>query len=127
MKTPAPRRHGGARILHKDNAKGEQTMIMIEGWVRMDAADIDRLRPAAAAMIAATRQEDGCFEYAFSQDLVDAGLFRIVERWRDEAALAAHFQTPHMAAFQQALGSANNQGGSVKVYKAEVDRTLIGD
>ena len=102
-------------------------MIMIEGWVRMDAADIDRLRPAAATMIAATRLEDGCEEYAFSQDLVDPGLFRIVERWRDEAALAAHFQTPHMAVFSAALGAANRQGGSVKVYKAEVDRSLIGD
>ena len=101
-------------------------MIMIEGWVRMDAADIERLRGAAVTMITATRLEDGCEEYAFAQDLADPDLFRIVERWRDEAALAAHFQTPHMAAFQAALGSANSKGGSVKVYKAEVDRTLIG-
>jgi quinol monooxygenase YgiN len=102
-------------------------MIMIEGWVRLGAGDIDRLRPAAVAMISATREEDGCLEYAFAQDLADSNLFRIVERWRDEAALAAHFQTPHMASFQQALGAATNQGGSVKVYKAEVERSLIGD
>jgi len=100
---------------------------MIEGWVRMDADDIDRLRGASVTMITATRREDGCLEYAFAQDLADPELFRIIERWRDEAALAAHFQTPHMAAFQQALGSANNKGGSVKLYKAEVERSLIGD
>ena len=102
-------------------------MIMIEGWIRMDAAGVERLRPAAVAMIEATRHEDGCEEYAFAQDLADPGLFRIIERWRDEAALAAHFQTPHMAAFQKAMGEVGNQGGSVKLYKAEVERALIGD
>jgi quinol monooxygenase YgiN len=102
-------------------------MIMIEGWIRMDAADIERMRPAAVAMIEATRKEDGCLEYAFAHDLSDPCLFRIVERWRDEAALAAHFQTPHMAVFGQALGTANRQGGSVKLYKAEFERNLIGD
>ena len=100
---------------------------MIEGWVRMTAADIERLRPAAVVMIEATRGEDGRLEYAFAQDLADPDLFRIVERWRDEAALAAHFQTPHMAAFQKALGSAFNQGGSLKLYKAELERSLMGD
>ena len=30
-------------------------------------------------------------------------LVRIVEVWQDEAALAAHFKTPHMAAFQAAI------------------------
>lgn len=102
-------------------------MIMIEGWIRMDAADIEQLRPAAVAMVSATHEEDGCLEYAFAQDLSDPGLFRIIERWRDEAALAAHFQTPHMAAFQQAMAGANNQGASVKLYRAELDRSLIGD
>jgi quinol monooxygenase YgiN len=102
-------------------------MIMIEGWLRLTAADIDRLRPAAVTMLAATRQEDGCLEYAFSQDLADPDLFRIVERWRDEAALAAHFQTPHMAAFQRALGSATNRGASMKMYDATGERTLFGD
>lgn len=102
-------------------------MIMIEGWIRMDAAGVEALRPAAVAMIEATRKEDGCFEYAFSQDLVDPGLFRIVERWRDEAALAAHFQTPHMAEFQRAMAAVGNQGGSVKLYDATLNRSLIGD
>ena len=102
-------------------------MIMIEGWIRMDAADVERLRGAAVTMIEATRKEDGCFEYAFSQDLADPELFRIVERWRDEAALGAHFATPHMAAFQQAMAQATNKGASVKLYSAEVVRSLVGD
>ena len=42
------------------------------------------------------------------QDLADPELFRIVERWRDEAALGAHFATPHMAAFQQAMAQASS-------------------
>lgn len=98
---------------------------MIEGWVRLDAAEIERLRDGAVAMARASRAEDGCEEFAFAQDLADPGLFRIVERWRDEAALGAHLATPHMAAFQQAMGGAARQGGSVKIYQATVQRALF--
>lgn len=102
-------------------------MILIEGWIRFAAGDIETLRPAAVAMVEATHTEAGCLEYAFSQDLRDPTLFRIIERWTDEAALAAHFQTPHMAAFQQALSGSTQQGASVKLYSAEVVRTLVGE
>ena len=52
------------------------------------------------------RAEDGCLEYQGALE-VDSGLpaqapvrpdvFTVVERWRDEAALAAHLAAPHMA------------------------------
>ena len=102
-------------------------MLMIEGWIRLGEGDVERLRPAAVAMIEATRKEAGCVDYAFAQDLADPTLFRIVERWESEAALAAHFQTPHMAAFNQAMAGIQRLGGSVKVYEATVTRSLIGD
>ena len=102
-------------------------MLIVEGWIRMEPADIDRLTPAAGTMIAATLKEEGCLAYAFARDLVDSGLLRLVERWRDEEALAAHFQTPHMAAFNQAIAGTTRLGGSVKVYTVDAARTLIGD
>ncbi len=100
-------------------------MIIVEGWVRFAPADIERLRGAAADMMRATRAEAGCLDYAFAVDLADPGLLRVIERWADEAALAAHFATPHMAAFNQALAGAAPQGASIKVYAAEALRTLM--
>ncbi len=101
-------------------------MIIVEGWVRLDIRDIDLLRGAATEMMRATRAaEPGCLEYAFAQDLAEPGLLRVIERWVDEAALAAHFATPHMAAFNQALGSAKIMGASVKVYSGTDVRTIM--
>lgn len=102
-------------------------MIMIEGWIQFAEGDVERLGDAGRAMIAETHKEPGCLEYAFSQDMTDPTKMRIVERWVDEAALAAHFQTPHMAAFQAAIAGATNRGGSVKLYSAELVRSLIGE
>lgn len=58
---------------------------------------------AIAEMVAASNAEEGCIAYAFTQDLLQPGVIHIVEKWQDEAALAAHFATPHMAAFGAAV------------------------
>ncbi len=75
-------------------------MILVVGTVRLPPENIERARPAMAAMVAASRAEDGCVEYAYSFDLLEPGLVRVTEAWRDREALAAHFQTAHMAAWR---------------------------
>ena len=101
-------------------------MIIVEGWVRLDSQHIEALRGAAAEMMRATKAaEPGCLEYAFAQDLAEPGLLRVIERWADEAALAAHFATPHMAAFNQSLGDAKILGASIKVYAGTEVRTIM--
>jgi len=100
-------------------------MIIVEGWVRVRPSDVERLRGSAAAMVRDTRAEPGCLAYAFAEDLAEPGVLRVIERWADEAALAAHFATPHMAAFNQALATAAIQGADIKVYGAQEIRTLM--
>jgi quinol monooxygenase YgiN len=58
---------------------------------------------AIADMVAASNAEEGCIAYAFTQDVLQPGVIHIVEKWTDDAALAAHFATPHMAAFGAAI------------------------
>ena len=72
-------------------------MILVVGTFRVDPARLDAARPAMASMIAASRAEPGCLAYSYSEDLLDAGLIHVTERWRDRAALAAHVETPHIA------------------------------
>jgi quinol monooxygenase YgiN len=72
-----------------------------------------RLRPGARdAFVAEFRRltplvlaEDGCLEYAGALEVPTAlaaqapvrdDVFTVVEKWRDEAALAAHLAAPHM-------------------------------
>ncbi|WP_338424523.1 antibiotic biosynthesis monooxygenase [Sphingopyxis kveilinensis] len=62
-------------------------------------AFIDEIRRLAAA----TRSEPGCIHYRVGRDLDHPSAIVLAERWRDEAALRAHFETPHMARFQTAL------------------------
>ncbi len=48
-----------------------------------------------------------------------------IDRWRDEAALSAHFTTPHMAVFGKAMASAKITAALIKAYSGEVVRTLM--
>lgn len=57
-------------------------------------AEIDAALSTAAA---ASRTEEGCLSYSFCRDLEDADRYVSVETWVDQAALDAHFSTPHLA------------------------------
>jgi len=70
--------------------------LIIAGVVRVPPQNLEGLRPHMLAMLAASRAEEGCLEYAYAEDVADPGLIRVFEVWRDQAALDAHFQTPHM-------------------------------
>lgn len=102
-------------------------MIIVEGWVRLESADeIERLRSAAIETARATKaDEPGCLEYAYAIDLGDKSLLRIIERWTDEAALSAHLETQHVAAFRQTIANAKIASASVKIYSGESVRTLM--
>jgi len=102
-------------------------MLIVDGWIRFADGEIERLADVARTMVAETHKEPGCLDYAFARDLTDPNVMRISERWVDAAALAAHVASAHMAAFQTALAGARREGGSIKSYTAEFQRTLVGD
>ena len=99
-------------------------MILVTGWVRLSPDDIEQALPAARTMMAASQAEDGCFEYAYSRDLTDPGMIRVTERWRDIAALEAHFRTPHMAAWRAALSQVRLLERHVIAYEIASERQL---
>ncbi|MBI1251513.1 MAG: antibiotic biosynthesis monooxygenase [Alphaproteobacteria bacterium] len=101
-------------------------MIIVQGEARFHPDDMPMLRKAGAEMMAATRQEPGNLAYAFAEDVASPGLVHIVERWADGAALEAHFKTPHMAAFNAALGQARVLALKVCAYDASGERLLAG-
>ena len=94
-------------------------MIRVEGTARIDEGDWPAALEAMAPMIEASRTEEGCIEYAYSRDLLDPNVLRIIERWKDREALAYHFSTPHMAVFRNALIALKPKELSVRMYAAE--------
>ena len=57
-----------------------------------------RLLQELARLPAPTRAEAGCISYDLHQSQSDPGLFVFYENWASQAALDAHFKTPHLQA-----------------------------
>jgi quinol monooxygenase YgiN len=102
-------------------------MIIVTGTARFGEGEIDRLRSDFETNIAATRGEPGCDHYAYAVDVSDPNLLHISERWSDEAAIEAHMAAPHMATFMAILGKAKVEALSVKMYRADYLKTLLGE
>jgi len=101
-------------------------MIICRGEARFGEGEIERLKDALAANIAATRAEDGCEGYVYAVDISDPNLLHISEQWRDQAAVDAHMGAPHMAALMAALGGAKIESIHVGAYEAHFLKTLLG-
>ncbi|HXA39075.1 MAG TPA: putative quinol monooxygenase [Phenylobacterium sp.] len=76
--------------------------VIIAGTMRVPPENLAGLKPHMLAMLAASRAEDGCLTYSYGADVGEPGLIRVFEAWRDQAAIDAHFKTPHMAAWRAA-------------------------
>ena len=84
-------------------------MLIVLAKAKVGEGAMEPARAAIADMVAASNAEDGCIAYAFTQGVLDPSVLHIVEKWQDEAALAAHFATPHMAAFGAAIAGLDFQ------------------
>ena len=101
-------------------------MIVIQGFLRTSPENAGKLKDAAAALVAATRQEAGCLAYAFAEDIGEPGLVHIIERWADDDALAAHNKTAHLAGFMAALPGIGVSAFRVARYDAPEEKVLAG-
>ncbi len=94
-------------------------MIIVQGHARFAPGSIAAHHATLAAMVTATRAEDGCELYAFAFDALDPDVMHITERWRDQAALDGHGASPHMAEFRKAMADIAPLELSVALYAAQ--------
>jgi quinol monooxygenase YgiN len=111
----------------KNVPRGSKAMVIVMGTARFAPGEFERLADPMRVQIEATRAEDGCEHYSFARDPIEPDLMHITERWRDNAVIAAHFESPHMAAFNAVLAQADVRAISVKAYDETGERTLIGE
>jgi quinol monooxygenase YgiN len=72
-------------------------MILVIGTIRLPPHRLEQARGTMQRMVEASRAEDGCLEYSYAEDVLEPGLIRVCERWRDAAALERHFAAAHLA------------------------------
>jgi quinol monooxygenase YgiN len=94
------------------------TSVLVAGTIRVPPEKLDGLRPHVAAYVAACRAEDGCDVFSFADDLIEPGLIRIFEVWRDAAALEQHKAAPHVAAWRALWPEYGVHGRSLTKYEA---------
>ena len=99
-------------------------MLIVAGTVRVPAQRLDAFRPHMSQMLAASRAEDGCLDYSYAEDVTDPGLIRVFERWRDQAALDAHFSTPHMARWRAAWPAFGVSDRRLFAYEVASERSV---
>ena len=75
-------------------------MVILAGSIRIAEGSRDQAIAPINDMVNATRAEPGCIQYAFAFDVLDDHLVRIFEVFQDDAAVAAHRASPHMAVWR---------------------------
>ena len=72
------------------------SQLLIVGSIRLSRGMTDDVRHAMAAMIEASRAEQGCLSYSYAEDVLEPGLIRVTEIWASREALDAHFKSVHL-------------------------------
>jgi quinol monooxygenase YgiN len=98
--------------------------LIVAGTVRVPAANLGELRAHMARMMAASQAEDGCLDYNYAEDVTEPGLIHVFERWRDQAALEAHFQSAHMARWRAAWPGFGVSDRKLFAYEVSSERAL---
>lgn len=95
------------------------TAFVIAGWIDVEPEKVSDLLAAGVEMAQATAREPGNLDYVFSSDPSHPGRIRVFERWRSDADLRGHFDTPHMESFRRALGQAGVRGRSLQRFRVD--------
>jgi quinol monooxygenase YgiN len=92
--------------------------LIVSGRVTVRSDKREQAVEAVLELVQATRQEDGCREFRAFTDLTDPCTLCIFEVWENVEAMTRHFQTTHMATFQEHLKK-------VAVGEPEVKRYVV--
>mgnify|MGYP003344700505 CR=1 FL=1 len=91
--------------------------------IQLSAESAPAYAEAAKAVVAATRQEDGCEWYGIASDVTDPYVVWISEQWASQAHLDAHLRAPHVAALLEACAALEILDMEVRRYEV----SSVGD
>ena len=78
-------------------------VVTVIATMKVKPEDEERVLGVLEDVIAASQGEEGCLKYTLHRAKNQIGAFSIVEVWRSQDDLDAHFKESHMAPIAQAL------------------------
>ena len=99
-------------------------MVILAGSIRIGEGKRDAALAPLREMVEATRGEPGCQQYSFGFDVLDDHLVRIFEVFVDDAALAAHRASPHMARWRALMPELGISGRDMSEYRVQSSRKI---
>ena len=64
-------------------------MIIVSGWIRVDAANRAEYLASCRDVVEAARSAPGCVDFCISADLVDPGRINVYEQWESVDSVEA--------------------------------------
>lgn len=98
--------------------------LIVAGTVRLPPQNLDGFRHEIRAMVEATRAEAGCIAYSYAEDVLEPGLIRVFEIWRDQVALDDHLLTTHMSRWRAAWPEFGVTERRLAAYDVSDERTI---
>ena len=92
-------------------------MLIVAGEIESDPAQREAAVAAAREVMEARRARPAVAATSSAPTSRTPGRFRIFEEWESQAALDAHFTTPHMAAFQARVARLGVKGMQIQKYQ----------
>ena len=93
-------------------------MLLVAVEFRVDPGRSGEFTDAARDLSEPTRREAGCRRFEFWADLEGSGRFLVFEEWAGADDLRAHRETPHVAAFREAIFGLGAETVRVSRYQA---------
>ncbi len=93
-------------------------MIIVTGSVTARPEQFEALLQASLDHVHRSRTEEGCISHAVHIDCENPLRLFFYERWRDMAALQAHFVQPGSAEFIEAARAMASSSERVSMYEA---------
>jgi len=98
--------------------------VIVAGWIDFDPADREAALRAFSDVVAASRAEPGCLDYAFTPDPDVPGRVRVLEHWTDDAALTEHLTLPHVQRLRTAIAGLTRTGRRMTHHTVAVSRPM---
>lgn len=98
--------------------------VIVAGWIDFEPADRDAALRAFAVVVAKSREEPGCLDYAFTPDPDLPGRVRVFEHWVDDDALVEHLALPHVRDLRAALAGLSRTGREMTHHTVAVSRPM---
>jgi len=103
---------------------GDDRAVVVAGWIDYDPVDRAAALDAFAVVVAESRKEPGCIDYAFTPDPEVPGRVRVFEHWVDDAALTEHLTLPHVRALRAATAGLTRTGRQMTHHTVAVSRPM---